>query len=89
MSDGINVVIMFRPVELKKTLEGAMRLAVYYQMAAAKIGRQRKSLNLSVEFRATRLKLCGNCAFPQNFHTRKLSETTVFYSVRIGVTANF
>ena len=21
---------------------------------------------------------CGNCAFPQNFHTRKLREITVF-----------
>ena len=26
-------------------------------------------------------KLCGNCAFPQNFHTRKLGEITVFFSV--------
>ena len=26
-------------------------------------------------------KLCGNCAFPQNFHTRKLGEITVFYDV--------
>ena len=24
---------------------------------------------------------CGNCAFPQNFHTRKLAEITVFYAV--------
>ena len=23
----------------------------------------------------------GNCAFPQNFHTRKLGEVTVFYAV--------
>ena len=28
------------------------------------------------------LKLCGNCAFPQNFHTRKLGEITVFNVVR-------
>ena len=28
---------------------------------------------------AIRPKLCGNCAFPQNFHTRKLSEITVFF----------
>ena len=27
-----------------------------------------------------RQKLCGNCAFPQNFHTRKLDEITVFLS---------
>ena len=24
----------------------------------------------------------GNCAFPQNFHTRKLHEITVFYAVK-------
>ena len=32
-------------------------------------------------FRVNRPKLCGNCAFPQNFHTRKLGEITVFFSV--------
>ena len=26
-------------------------------------------------------KLCGNCAFPQNLHARKLGEITVFYPV--------
>ena len=26
-------------------------------------------------------KLCGSCAFPQNFHTRKLGEITVFFVV--------
>ena len=26
-------------------------------------------------------KLCGNCAFPQNFHTRILGEITVFFAV--------
>ena len=25
--------------------------------------------------------LCGNCALPQNFHTRKLGEITVFFAV--------
>ena len=35
----------------------------------------------SAKFRAIRPKLCGNCSFPQNFHTRKLGETTVFYEV--------
>ena len=30
---------------------------------------------------AIRPKLCGNCAFPQNFHTMKLGEITVFYAV--------
>ena len=23
---------------------------------------------------------CGNCAFPQNFHTKRLDEITVFYT---------
>ena len=26
-------------------------------------------------------KLCGNCAFPQNFHTRKSGEITVFFAL--------
>ena len=26
-------------------------------------------------------KLCGNCAFPQNFHTKKLGKITVSYAV--------
>ena len=30
---------------------------------------------------AIRPKLYGNCAFPQNFHTMKLDEITVFYAV--------
>ena len=30
-----------------------------------------------------RQKLCRNCAFPQNFHTRKLGEITVFYAVNV------
>ena len=30
---------------------------------------------------SNRRKLCGNCAFPQNFHTRKFREITVFYAV--------
>ena len=32
-------------------------------------------------FLVNRPKLCGNCAFPQNFHTRKLGEITLFYAV--------
>ena len=35
---------------------------------------------VSTEFRANRPKLCGNCTFPQNFHTRKLVEITVFFA---------
>ena len=31
---------------------------------------------------AIRPKLCGNCAFPQNFHTRKSGEITVFFAVQ-------
>ena len=34
-----------------------------------------------VEFRAICQKLCGNCAFPQNFHTRKLGKVTLDYAV--------
>ena len=34
------------------------------------------------EFRAINPKLCENCAFPQNFHKRKLGEITVFYAVK-------
>ena len=30
-----------------------------------------------------RPKLCGNCSFPQNFHTTKLGEITVFFAVCI------
>ena len=36
---------------------------------------------VSAEFRAIRLKLCGECAIPQNFHTTKLGEITAFYTV--------
>ena len=35
---------------------------------------------VSAEFRASP-KLCGNCVFRQNFHTRKLGQITVFYAV--------
>ena len=37
-----------------------------------------------------RPKLCGNCAFPQNVHTRKLGEITVFFAVlhTVRVTRN-
>ena len=29
-------------------------------------------------------ELCGYCAFPQNFHTRKFGEITVFFAVHIA-----
>ena len=32
--------------------------------------------------RVNRPKLCGNCAFPQNFHNGKLGEITVFFTER-------
>ena len=36
---------------------------------------------VSGESRANLPKLCGKCAFPQNFHTTKLGENTVFHVV--------
>ena len=33
---------------------------------------------VSAEFRGNRSKLCKNCAFPQNLHTRKLGEILLF-----------
>ena len=36
---------------------------------------------VSAQFRAICTKLCGNCVFPQNFHTIKLGEITVFFLV--------
>ena len=40
----------------------------------------------SVGFWANGSKLCGNCRFPQNFHTRESGEVTVFCAVlRVAV----
>ena len=36
---------------------------------------------VSAEFWVIPSKLCGNCVFPQNFHTRKLSTISVFYAM--------
>ena len=36
---------------------------------------------VSTDIRANRSKLCGNSVFSQNFHTRKLGESTLFYAV--------
>ena len=36
---------------------------------------------VSAYFRVNCQKLCVNCAFSQNFHTRKLGEITVFFAV--------
>ena len=36
---------------------------------------------VSAKFQANRPNLCKNCAFPQNFHSRKLSEILVFCAV--------
>ena len=35
------------------------------------------------QFQVNRPKVCGNCAPPQNFQARKLSETMVFYAVTV------
>ena len=40
---------------------------------------------VSVEFRANRSKLYTNCAFRQNFHTRKSGEIMVFYTVHASL----
>ena len=39
---------------------------------------------VSAQFRVIRLKLCGNCAFPENLHTRKSGEIMLFFAVLIG-----
>ena len=39
--------------------------------------------------KAIRQKICGNCAFPQNFHTRKSGETTVFFAMFTIVHLNY
>ena len=36
---------------------------------------------ISAEFLKNCPKLCGNCVFSQNFHTRKLGEITAYYAV--------
>ena len=38
---------------------------------------------VSVEFRKNYTELWGYFDFPQNFHTRKLGEITVFYAVLV------
>ena len=35
---------------------------------------------VSAEFQANCQKFCRNCAFPQNFYTKKQGEVTVFYA---------
>ena len=44
---------------------------------------------VSLEFRANRPKLYGNCDFQQNFHTGKLGENSVFYAVYFYKNVNF
>ena len=39
---------------------------------------------VSAEFRVNLPKLFGNCVFPQNFHTRTLSEITVCHAVGVN-----
>ena len=40
---------------------------------------------ISAWFQAICSKLCGNCAFPQNFRTTKISEITVLFVVKLQV----
>ena len=40
--------------------------------------KQSGRLHNKLKLRVNCLKLCGNCAFPQNFHTRKFGEITNF-----------
>ena len=44
--------------------------------------------NFCGKARTNRPKLCGNCAFQQNFYTRKLDEITVFFAVLPYKTVN-
>ena len=37
--------------------------------------------SICIHFHSERPKICGNWVFPENFHTRKLGEITVFYAV--------
>ena len=39
---------------------------------------------VSAEFWTICPKLCGNCAFLQNFHNRKSGEIAVFYAVKVS-----
>ena len=45
------------------------------------ITRTAKNTVISLDFLAIRPKLCGNCAVPQNFHTKKSGEITVLFAV--------
>lgn len=40
---------------------------------------------LSADFQAKRPKICGKCAFTQNFVTGKSSENSVFYGVSFAI----
>ena len=40
---------------------------------------------VSTKFWVIRPKLCGHCAFQQNFHTRILDETVIFYAVAVSL----
>ena len=48
-----------------------------------------KKGTISAEFWANRPKLCGKCAFPQKFHTRKFGEITIFLAVKTTVCESF
>ena len=40
---------------------------------------------MKILWKGIRPKLCGNCAFPQNFHTRKLGEITDFHKMVVSI----
>ena len=37
---------------------------------------------VSAQFRANCPKLCGNCAFSQSYHTKRLGEITVLFAIK-------
>ena len=53
---------------------------IFKFFTVVEIGRER-----TVLWVASCLKFCGNCPFPQNFHTRESVEVIVFYVVIIIV----
>ena len=42
---------------------------------------KKNDFNVTLHKILNRPKLCGNCAFPQNFSSKELGEISVFYAV--------
>ena len=53
-------------------------------MKRTRLKQKKQNKPKSAQFRANQPKLCGNYSFPQNFHTRKVGETTVIYAVKLA-----